>query len=231
MDDYPLDYFLMHDEVQPSPAQDIRNEGSGGSGNSDPPLLGYASGIHYPAERETAGEAYRDGGMLICLNGTTLPPRCVLCGDPGAGAAIRLTLTWDSSFRLTHVSTLELRKKANVYAFLCAPHRRVWSRARLIGGIGASAGLSIMAAGAVLGIWSEGTDNPIYTPLGIEMMIAGFAVVIVSMFFFTLRSRTLSCRRIQEGYLYLEDAADSFLDCLPELPHKSIDGEGNRATR
>jgi hypothetical protein len=167
--------------------------------------------------------------MLICLNGTTLPQRCVICGDPGAGAAIRLTLTWDSSFRLTHVSTLELRKKANVYAFLCAPHRRIWSHARSIGGVGAIAGVSVMAAGAALGAWSEARDNPEYTPLGIELMIAGFVVVIVSLFYFTLRSSTLSCRRIQEGYLYLEGAAEAFLDGLPELPHQSTEGKGDQA--
>jgi hypothetical protein len=206
----------MSDEATPPPAPGNLNESSAGSGSAASPLLGYASGIHYPGQ--SGGEAYRDGNMLICSNGTTLPPRCVLCGRQGAGAPIRLTLTWDSSFRLTHISTLQLRQTANVYAFLCPQHRKVWSHARTIGGIGVIGGVSVMFAGMTLGIWSESSDIPVYTPLGIALTIAGFAVVIIAMFFFTLRSHTLICRRIQEGYLYLEGAADAFLDGLTDVP-------------
>jgi hypothetical protein len=181
------------------------------------PLLPYASGIHYPVAPDAPGEAFRDGPTVICLNGTTLPPRCILCGGAGAGSPIHLTLTWDSSFRLTRISTLELRKKACVHAFLCVRHRLTWSRARVFGGMGVAAGVSLMGAGMALGIWSESSDIPVYTPVGIMLTIAGFALVIVSMFFFTLRSRTLSCRQIQEGYLYLEGASDAFLEGLPDL--------------
>jgi hypothetical protein len=220
----------MKDEAQPLSEPDRRDEAAPGPSHADSPLLGYASGVHYPVKPDEAGEAFRDGDMLICLNGTTLPPRCVLCGEPGMGTAIRLTLTWDSSFRLTHVSTLELRKKAVVFAFLCSAHRRIWSRARRIGGIGALAGVLTMVAGAIIGIWSESTDIPLYTPLGIEFMLAGFVVVIVAGFYFTLRSRTLTCRRIQEGYIYLEDAADGFLDALPQLPYQATEDQGNRST-
>ena len=187
------------------------------------PLLPYASGMHYPAEPGSSadGAVFREGPIIICLNGTTLPARCILCGDHGAGTPIRLTVTWDSSFRLTRVSTLELRQKASVHACLCARHRLIWSRARLFGGIGAAAGAAVMGAGLALSVWSESSDIPVYTPYGIALTIAGFAAVIGSMFFFTLRSRTLSCRRIQEGYLYLEGAAEAFLEGLPELPRKA----------
>ena len=70
------------------------------------PLLPYASGMHYPAEPGSSadGAVFREGPIIICLNGTTLPARCILCGDHGAGTPIRLTVTWDSSFRLTRVS-------------------------------------------------------------------------------------------------------------------------------
>ena len=77
-----------------------------------------------------------------------------------------------------------------------------------------------MGVGMALGVWSESSNIPVYTPHGIALTIAGFATVIVSMFFFTLRSRTLACRRIQEGYLYMEGAAEAFLESLPELPRK-----------
>jgi hypothetical protein len=178
--------------------------------------------MHYSLEPGAAagGAAFRDGDAIICQNGTTLPQRCILCGGAGCGAPIRLTLTWDSSFRLTRVSTLELRKKATVYAYLCARHRQIWSRARVYGGIGALAGAVLMAAGLALDLWSENLDIPDYTPQAIGMTIAGFAVVIVALFYFALRSRTLSCARIQDGYLYMNGAAAAFLEGLAELPRK-----------
>jgi hypothetical protein len=203
---------MSHEATPPPPH--FPQETPPGSANAGP-LLGYASGIHLP---DDSGDAYRQGPTLICSNGITLPPRCILCGQPGAGAPIRLTLTWDASFHLTHVSTLELRKQASVHAFLCRRHRSIWSHARSIGGIGVILGVSTMFFGMALGIYSESSDIPVYTPLGIGLTIAGFALVIISMFFFTLRSRTLTCRRIQEGYLYLEGAADAFLDTLSDLP-------------
>jgi hypothetical protein len=202
-------------EPDPPPSPAIPNNDSV---NAAAPLLGYASGIHYPVAADTPGEAFREGPTLICANGITLPPRCVLCGQPGAGAAIRLTLTWDSTFRITRQSTLELRKKASVHAFLCAKHRQKWARARSIGGIGFVIALSLMFAGSTLAVWSESSDIPLYTPHGLALTIIGFAIAIVALFFFTLRSHTLSCSKIQEGYLYLEGAADPFLETLPSVP-------------
>jgi hypothetical protein len=190
------------------------------SADASAPLLAYASGLHPPLASDADGEIYRQGPTLIVANGSTLPPRCILCGEPGAGPPIRLTLTWDSSFRLTFHSTLELRTKASVHAFLCPGHRQTWARARSIGGIGFLAAVSLMFGGIGLSILSESSTIPRYTPLGLAITIAGFALAIVALFFFTLRSQTLTCSRIQEGYLYLQGAADAFLDSLPELPKK-----------
>lgn len=183
----------------------------------DARLLAYASGS-FPPGAGAPTEAYRQDLALIARNATTLPPSCVLCGKPGHEGPIRLTFTWDASFRRSYVSTLELRKQANVFGFLCALHRRRWRRARLLGGIGTVLGGTLMLAGIILGIWSESSDVPTRTPLGIGLTIAGFAIVIAAMFYFTLRSRTLSCSRIQEDYLYLHGAAESLLDSLPPLP-------------
>ncbi len=200
-------------------AAEAARGGVGAAGGEGAGLLGYASGMPRPAEAGGgAGEAYREGPTLIALHGTTLPARCILCGGAGFAAPIRLTLTWDASFRLTRVSTPQLRQKAAVHAYLCAGHRRVWARARRIGVVGATAGMSLMSIGLALGVWSESSDIPAYTPLGIGLTLAGFAVVTAALFYFTLRSRTLTCRRIQEGYVYLEGAAGAFLEGLPELP-------------
>jgi hypothetical protein len=185
--------------------------------SSHQPLLPYASALDVPTGVEI-GEAYWDGGStLVVHNGATLVDRCILCGNPGSGTPIRLTLTWDSSFHRTSRSTLELRKQAIVYAFLCPAHRTRWARARRWGGLGAVAGLAVMAGGLSLYFWSENSDIPAYTLYGIALTIAGFGAVIVALFYFTLRSRTLSCRLIQEGYLYLEGAAPEFLRSLPRL--------------
>jgi len=196
--------------------------GSGNAGDAaEKPLLGYASGLHVPAgagDPGGGGEAYSDAaGTLVVRYGTTLLERCVLCGDPAEGAAIRLTLTWDSTFRMTTRSTLELRKQANVYAFLCRRHRTKWSGARFWGGVGSVSSLAVLTAGLATGVLSESSDIPEYTPLGIALVIAGFTGIIISLFFFTLQSRTLSCRRIEEGYLYLDGAGDEFLRHLPTM--------------
>jgi hypothetical protein len=197
----------------PSPPSPQNN-----SANAPAPLLSYATGIHYPLSADTPGEVYRDGSTLICSNGITLPQRCVLCGEQGAGAPIRITVTWDTSFHITHESTLEMRKQASVHAFLCQKHRRRWARARSIGGIGLTVSALAMFAGMVLAVYSENSAIPFYTSQALTITIVGFACVIVSLFFFTLRSHTLSCSRIREGYLYLEGADDAFLDTLPQLP-------------
>ena len=68
-----------------------------------------------------------------------------------------------------------------------------------------------MLLGMGVAIWSENVDVPRWTPTAIALILLGFAGVICSLFFFTLRSRTLTCSRIQEGYLYLEGAGEQFL--------------------
>jgi hypothetical protein len=205
--------MMSEPNTPPSPSPAPNN-----SANAPAPLLPYASGIHPPLSPDTPGEAFRDGPTLICANGISLPPRCVLCNQPAAGNPIRLTLTWDSTFHLTRHSTLELRKQASVHAFLCNHHRKKWARARSLGAIGFLAAVSLMFAGLALSVWSESADIPLYTPHGMALTIVGFACAILALFFFTLRSHTLSCSRIHEGYLYLDGAHEAFLNSLPTVP-------------
>jgi hypothetical protein len=185
------------------------------------PLLGYATGFHPAADPAATPIAFRQGVQLIAFNGTTLPSCCVLCGEPGIGPPIRLKLTWDESFKVTGISTLKLRQQALVFAFLCSLHRARWSNGIRRGGWGIGLSLLLMGIGGALAVFSENSDLPAYTEHGILLMIAGFAGVIVSLFYFTLLTRTLACSRIQEGYLYLEGAAEKFLATLPDLAHPS----------
>jgi hypothetical protein len=77
--------------------------------------LGYATSLQKEG-RPPANEAYRDRETLIVLHGSTLPSRCILCGDPAAGEPIRMVFTWDASFQITARSTLEMRKKVHLHA-------------------------------------------------------------------------------------------------------------------
>jgi hypothetical protein len=184
-----------------------------GSSNSPPEqarLLGYASGLHPPASADET-DCQRAGDSLVASHGSTLPARCILCGAEGRDPPIKLTFTWDSSFTVTRQSSLQLREKAYVQAYLCQDHRSRWSRARRVGGIAAGVCLCIMVAGMGMAVWSENVDVPHWTPLAITTILTGFAGTIASLFFMTLQSRTLTCSRIQEGYLYLEGASPAFL--------------------
>ena len=167
---------------------------------------------------ESSGEIFRDDDLLIVCNDVTLPERCILCGDPAKSRAIRLAFTWDTSFTVTHQSTLELREKAAIHAHLCARHYGRWYMGRMAGGAGAVAGFALIAAGMALAVISESSDVPAYTPLGIGLAIAGFAGAILSMFFFTLRTRTLTCTLIRGNYVYLDGASPDFLAAFPALP-------------
>jgi hypothetical protein len=177
------------------------------------PMLAYASGIHPPVDAKTAdpGLFTRDASALVAFHGSTLPQRCVLCGKDGAHQPIKLTFSWDSSFKVTRISTLQLRQEAYVHAYLCVVHHGRWTSARRAGACGIALGVLLMLAGSALAVISESSDMPSYTPLGIALTLAGFALVICFLFYFTLRSRTLTCRKIEEGYLYLEGASEQFL--------------------
>ena len=183
------------------------------------PTLGYASGIHPPAEAHEAGgsECVRDGDALVAFHGSTLPPHCVLCGNDAHGEPIKLTFTWDASFKVTQANTLQLRQQATLLAFLCRRHRARWAGARRMGGWGIAASILVMLCGLTMSVISERSDMPTWTPTGIGLTIAGFALLIFSLFFLALRSRTLSCRKIHEGYVYLDGASPEFLALLPQV--------------
>ena len=55
-------------------------------------------------------------------------------------------------------------------------------------------------------------------------LLIGFALFITFLFIFTLKTRTLSCTKIHQGYLHLQGADDSFLATLPPLPETLAPG-------
>lgn len=178
--------------------------------------LAYAS----PWPLAQAGTLFRHGELLVARTGMTLPDQCILCGRERAAAPpVKLAFTWDSSFRITRQkSTLELRRTGTLFVHLCTYHRRRYRRGFFIGMTGISAGCAMLIASAFFAGYSDLSTDPTYTPIGIAGMLAGFALLIIFLFVYTLRTRTLACTRIDSGYLYLEGANHHFLSSLPPLP-------------
>src|SRR5437867_880006 len=86
------------------------------------PLLPYAALL----PQVSVGEIFRQGDCLVVPTGVTLPAHCILCGTEGAGNPVSLSFTWDDSFRMTRLSTLQLGRKGRIRAYLCVCHRRRW---------------------------------------------------------------------------------------------------------
>ncbi len=175
--------------------------------------LPYASSIPLAIQ----GELFRAGPLLVARNHALLPPRCVLCGEAPAGDPLTLQFTWDPTFRVTRMMTLQVRQEGDVRAFLCGPHLARYHRRRRIGIAGMVLAGLIMLAGIVVAITSELSDVPRYTPQGIGILFAGFAVMIAFLFIFTLGTQTLRCTKLEQDYLYLEGASENLLTLLPPL--------------
>ncbi|MGN6370297.1 MAG: hypothetical protein ACTHN5_18740 [Phycisphaerae bacterium] len=183
----------------------------------EPPLLAYET----PSPLAEVGDLFREGSVLVARSGIELPVQCVLCGSPGAGKSIPLKFSWDRSFQVVrHPSTLELRRWGMVRAYLCAKHRRLWMLGRVLGIAGVAASAVLILVGIVLAVISDSSDVPRWTGMGISFMLVGFGLMILFMFFFALRTRTMSCVRIEGGYLYLEGADEVFLKGLREVPEE-----------
>jgi hypothetical protein len=183
--------------------------------NEEIPLLAYAT----PSPLAELGTLFRAGNQLVVRDGLELPDRCVLCGTNGAAKSVSLTFTWDHSFQVApRPSTLELRKSGKVRAHLCAAHYRGWAMGRVLGLGGMIVSALMMVGGAGLAVVSENSDVPRWTGTGIAWLMAGFGIMILSLFILVLRTRTMGCRRIEGGFLYLSGAGEEFLRGLPEVP-------------
>lgn len=172
-----------------------------------PPALAYET----PEALGRRGVLFWEGKLLVARDGVELPAVCVICGAEGTGGGIRLVFTWDDSFHVTkQKSTLELRRSGSVVAHLCGPHRRQWLAGRVVGAGGMIASGTLMLAGLTLAVVSESSDVPRWTGTGIEALLAGFAGMILFLFIFTLRTRLMACRKIEQGYIYLQGAGEGF---------------------
>jgi hypothetical protein len=183
-----------------------------------PEPLPYAT----PSPLASHGDLFRDGPLLVARDGIMLDPVCILCGEAADTPALHLRFTWDSSFKRTTGSTLELRRAGSIHARLCPRHLGRWKSGRLTGLIGMIASGLLMLAAIVVAVINESSDIPRYTPHAIGVLLVGFAIFIGFLFLFTLRTRTVKCCRIEQGYLYLEGVHEAFLERLPDLPELPV---------
>jgi hypothetical protein len=160
--------------------------------------------------------------LLLARHDTTLPARCVLCnGEAAMGQRpVKLTFTWDPSFRVTRESTLHLRQTVVVRAHLCASHLRRWRTGRVVGIVGSCVSGAIIIAAATVAAVSDASAVPTYVPVALGVMLAGFVLLTVSMFLLAFKTRTLTCRKIDRTYVHLADADEGFLAGLPVVPEE-----------
>jgi hypothetical protein len=185
----------------------VTNDQAPSDARQDLPPLAYET----PGLNDRRGVLFWEGKLLVARDAVELPALCVICGNEGSGHGIRLAFTWDDSFRVTtQKSTLELRQSGSVIVHLCGPHRRQWLAGRVVGAGGMITSAIVMLAGLALAVVSESSDVPRWTGTGIELLLAGFGGMILFLFVFTLRTRLMSCHRIEHGYLYLQGAGEAF---------------------
>ncbi len=159
----------------------------------------------------------RSGNTLLVRDGTNLPRLCVICGVDQTSKSIQLTFSYDDSFHITHKkSTLELRQSGSTRAHLCQKHFRQWFMGRFVGIAGTLLSALGLLIGLVLIAFSENSDVPSNTPLGIGIVLLAFASLILFLFIFSLRTRTLTCTQIQHGILHLNGAGPAFLEAISE---------------
>jgi len=181
-----------------------------------PPILSYAS----PIPLAVHGDIFQYDGTLVVRDNTALPELCILCGQPSPRQKpLTLKFSWDPSFKRTESpSTLELRRAGSIHAHLCVQHFRSYRIGRLIGWLGMCGGILLMTASLTLATLSEVSVVPRYTLHAMIGLLTGFAIFILFLFAFTLKTRTLTCIKIEQSYLHLAGVHPGFLKPLPPLP-------------
>lgn len=174
------------------------------------PVLSYAGGRQFTGH----GDMFREGELLVVRIGTILPRRCLLCGGEVAEGVMprKQMFSWDASFQIIkEASRLEMGKSGTVGVYFCTTHRGRLRNGKWAGAIGMIVSGVVMLAGIVIVAVNDLSDVPRHTGAGVWLLMAGFACAIVSLFLFTLRTRTVTCERIEEGYLFLRGAGEGFL--------------------
>jgi hypothetical protein len=159
---------------------------------------------------------WRDGKVLVMLNGSLLPDRCVKCNAPADLPTKPRKMYWHHpaiyiialfALLIYAIVAIIVRKQAVVNVGLCAEHkrRRIW-------------GLSLGAGGLLLGIVimivGAANDACGFALFGLLLFLAGLIAA-------ARLSRLLYPVEITEKIARFKGCGEAFLDGLP-----SLDGRG-----
>src|SRR5687768_1205610 len=157
-----------------------------------------------------ANVAWRQGDQLVTPREVDLGDACVKCGAPAGGWRWRKTLYWISpvfilvifvplGLLILLILYLVLRKSAKVSAALCPVHRKRRNNGLVITTLLSVIGFSALLGGMVMSAESKSSDPPI----GVLVVLAGLAMLIVAAVTGTTMARVLSPKKIDDRYAWL----------------------------
>jgi len=163
------------------------------------------------ADVSTAVDVWSAGKDVICLQGASLPARCVKCNAPAELPTRERTLYWVSPwvYLLIFAGLLPLlivylivRKKAYVSPGLCASHKT-----KLVAGI--VIGWSAPIVGFILLFFSG-----VHVAIG----LTGLALIVAGIVFAFAWGRSIYAKRIDDDEVRLGGFCEAYLDELPRYP-------------
>jgi hypothetical protein len=152
---------------------------------------------------------FRSGQMIVVGDGGTLPPRCIKCNAPAAGAPIRYTFV-DSCVGgrphgvLTALAHFGSRRTGRVYISLCEQHRRLRTFTRW--------GCPLLLVLAIaIAVYAKVVFPKVPTALEFACTILGIA----GLFSLGIYQQYYLNARVQGRQLWVSGAGERFLETLP----------------
>ncbi|MCC8617704.1 hypothetical protein [Xanthomonas vesicatoria] len=159
------------------------------------------------------GDIWREGDLLVCTPGATLPPRCVKCNAPADMPPRRYIFHWHHPVIYAAlllgvlpylILAIALRKRSAHLLTLCERHER--RRVRYVAVAMASV-LALLVCGLSI-------DSPFRWVIGAGVMAAMLLIG-------RLGSRVLSPTLVDHAQARYLGACNAFLSDLPPLPRAS----------
>jgi hypothetical protein len=160
------------------------------------------------------GGLWRDGSLLVMVQNTSLPDRCLKCNLPAGGWTLRRKLWWHPRalyfLILLHILiyiivALLVRKSAVVYAPLCERHRKLRRRAIIVGWT-----LSILAIGIVVAAASAASGDT-----AALWILAGAILFLGAIIYGVAGSQVAVPKKIDDRFVWIKNVSPEFLAELP----------------
>jgi hypothetical protein len=159
----------------------------------------------------TAGLVWRSDRQMVLRSETPLPDLCVRCNAPANGYRLKRRLYWHHpafyllillSILIYAIVAICVRKKALLHIGLCERHRkaRVWT---------ITACWTAALAGIFMLIVGIAADSGLLALLGGVALLGGAI-------WGAMKGTVISTRRIDNDFVWVKGAGDSFLNQFPE---------------